>query len=63
MVDAGAVVVRDLDHAVGARTGIAVVVAVVVVAVGNVLTELNMPLLSTIFQPAAGNGFIMIIFS
>merc|ERR1711868_244463 len=31
----GAVVVRDLDHAVGARTGIAVVV---VVAVGNVLT-------------------------
>ena len=61
MVDAGAVVVRDLDHAVGARTGIAVVV--VVVAVGNVLTELNMPLLSTIFQPAAGNGFIMIIFS
>ena len=61
MVDAGAVVVRDLDHAVGARTGIAVVV--VVVAVGNVLTELNMPLLSTIFQLAAGNGFIMIIFS
>ena len=62
MVDAGAVVVRDLDHAVVARTGIAVVVAAVV-AVGNVLTELNMPWLSTIFQPAAGNGFIMIIFS
>ena len=61
MVDAGAVVVRDLDHAVVARTGIAVVAAVV--AVGNVLTELNMPWLSTIFQPAAGNGFIMIIFS
>ena len=61
MVDAEAVVVRDLDHAVVARTGIAVVAAVV--AVGNVLTELNMPWLSTIFQPAAGNGFIMIIFS